>query len=653
MARLIKLFIFTIALVASSLYADNIIDKSNGLPNLQVISVAQDQNGYIWIATGGGLVRYNGKSVKKFGKESGLDSVVIFSIFVDSQNILWLGTSTGVMKFTGKSFEYLNSDVDIGIVNTIRVDSSNTVWVASTQGLFSGCSTCELKKVSTQVISDVNFTEILFDAQENIWLLNENDKLYKYNRKNKNFEKLNDFINSLSIIDITSGPKNNLLLATENVIYELDADAQVVSKIISNNSFESLQNFVFHKGNFYVKLSDEIQIYKKNEQWQLDKIQDMSLDVNSIIFDNMENMWIATQANGLVKKPYTQAYITSIEMPCPGAVLSINSVLADQSKYLIGGGRCSGTLDKSSGQVTEISELRNLQTWDMKIDRYGRTYAMTSKGLYFKEPNQEFVKVTIPSKYLNTSGSTLHIRDDILYAGSLAGLISLKIEDQNSESALTIIEEHDIGYVYTLNMDKWNRLWAGTIGNGLFYEDENGKFKRVEFEGQSDAVNTTAISFDGVGDLISVYSKKNLQIKFDKEGGFKDIRLSDSIYKSDLSIWAMLAVDNNYWVGASDGLKLFDIKDSKSLLHITGRMGLGEGEFTTSRSLLSVEDGFLAGTSTGLYTIETKNISQKRSVADLKLDSIKWSNVEEIVDTQEQTTSVDVGKWTHGRPLIS
>ena len=66
------------------------------LPEGAVIALTQTQDGYLWLGTLGGLVRFDGTRFTVFNKANtpGLDSNRIVHLFEDSAGNLWVGTET-------------------------------------------------------------------------------------------------------------------------------------------------------------------------------------------------------------------------------------------------------------------------------------------------------------------------------------------------------------------------------------------------------------------------------------------------------------------------------------------------------------------------------------------------------------------------------
>lgn len=69
----------------------------NGLPQNSVRSIIQTRDGYLWLTTFDGLVRFDGVSFKVFDKSNtkGLSSNRFTSLHEDKDGTLWIGTGDG------------------------------------------------------------------------------------------------------------------------------------------------------------------------------------------------------------------------------------------------------------------------------------------------------------------------------------------------------------------------------------------------------------------------------------------------------------------------------------------------------------------------------------------------------------------------------
>jgi len=86
-------------------FSTKFFNIKDGLPQSQVLSIAEDKLGYLWVGTyGGGLARFDGKHFSVFTKEDGMRDNYVHKVYIDSHNNVWAGTSQGLSKFDGKKF---------------------------------------------------------------------------------------------------------------------------------------------------------------------------------------------------------------------------------------------------------------------------------------------------------------------------------------------------------------------------------------------------------------------------------------------------------------------------------------------------------------------------------------------------------------------
>jgi ligand-binding sensor domain-containing protein len=112
----------------------------SGLGNLSVESVVQDRQGFLWVATEGGLFRYDGDKFESGGDGLGLPEYWPRGLHCSRDGALWVGTSKGLYVKRGAHFEA----VPIAGVEQIRgrqaidSDASGRVYVATPAGLMAG-----------------------------------------------------------------------------------------------------------------------------------------------------------------------------------------------------------------------------------------------------------------------------------------------------------------------------------------------------------------------------------------------------------------------------------------------------------------------------------------------------------------------------------
>lgn len=74
----------------------------NGLPSNHVYRTIVDHNGYLWIATDKGIVKYNGYTTKIFDISSGITNDDIWNLFEDTKGRMWLACISDNMGYIFK-----------------------------------------------------------------------------------------------------------------------------------------------------------------------------------------------------------------------------------------------------------------------------------------------------------------------------------------------------------------------------------------------------------------------------------------------------------------------------------------------------------------------------------------------------------------------
>src|SRR5580698_8598698 len=98
----------------------------NGTPHV----VAQTTDGYVWIGTDAGLVKFDGVRFAPWEPPAGqkLASSTIFSLFPGRDGALWIGTSEGLERWKDGNLVALSNAH--GRINAIVEDHAGTIWAA-------------------------------------------------------------------------------------------------------------------------------------------------------------------------------------------------------------------------------------------------------------------------------------------------------------------------------------------------------------------------------------------------------------------------------------------------------------------------------------------------------------------------------------------
>jgi ligand-binding sensor domain-containing protein/signal transduction histidine kinase len=110
-----------------------------GLPQNTVHAILQTKDGYIWLGTEGGLVRFDGVQFVVYDKQAPahLPSATINSLFEDGDGNLWIGTEDGLVRRRGSQFAAFQtaSGLPSNTIWSVFQSRAGQLWVVTPSGL--------------------------------------------------------------------------------------------------------------------------------------------------------------------------------------------------------------------------------------------------------------------------------------------------------------------------------------------------------------------------------------------------------------------------------------------------------------------------------------------------------------------------------------
>lgn len=113
--------------------------SADGLPDDSVVGVAQTPDGYLWVATAGGLMRFDGLQFQELPLEEldGVPNHVVRAMMCDRRGFLWLGMDRGpiiCISTNSNTPPEVFTNVPDARASVIAEDAQGTVWITYTEG---------------------------------------------------------------------------------------------------------------------------------------------------------------------------------------------------------------------------------------------------------------------------------------------------------------------------------------------------------------------------------------------------------------------------------------------------------------------------------------------------------------------------------------
>lgn len=491
-------------------------NSNSGLPQNSINRIVQDKNGYIWVATYGGLVRFDGLTFKTFTTSEYpiLQSDRINGLFIDSKNQLWISNELGkLIIFDGKTFTDITNKFSDSHFNIFQLaeDSKGNFYLCSTnRDLFyysNGTATKINNLQNGKPVKDfyyISFSfktknDTLFALFENQAALFHNGKIVKQKSISLPFGFHNHCIyNEKGIwllygqriyyaktFDDVSNPVNlfpdrlisTMFMKDSSILAGTDDGAVV---LVKNNSLET----IIPKGKISTTVYSRVFIDSENNYWvgtqlyglylirkrfiyTLDKTFGIEeLNTYPILNSSDGTIWIG-QNPGLQKIINNRKLITPFEekQRTKGKIVTW-AITEDKNKNIWIGANGNGILKVTGDKVEEYLDRDSLREkvgqnfFSAFTDKSGRIW-FGSVGAVVINENEKFHVYYPDQSRRNNYRQFIQDEKGVVWIASDEGLF--KYENENFH----FIQEANAKSARALYIDKKKRLWVGTYGNGL------------------------------------------------------------------------------------------------------------------------------------------------------------------------------------------
>lgn len=436
-------------LAQSNQYFSEKLTTTEGLGSNKITDIAQDDNGFLWIATSDGLNRFDGTEVKQYYHHPAINSLphnYIYCLKKLPGNFLAIGTQAGLCFFnsntgTFKNFYFRQNDTLDEYNNSIlklEIDLQGNLWAVSRNSLYIFDRYRNLKKIFTSPFSEkeINLSRQKF-VEKVLPLSDGNALLYLYNRW-----QICD-IKTYRIIPVEKSPyaKQFLFLKNENTATcNLSANEQYFR---SSTLFKIFERFFL----FIKPCTDSLLVY--NEQGK---------QISSCYFPYNKYPYISwSQQVSLLDSNRLQISFHNFGI----AIVSVNW--------------------QSGNPVLQFSSPSFFETqeYDKSLrDRQGNWWlATTEEGLQKISPQKQYFNnssnLINPSTGKPVKYEVIHVTraGNRVFAGTYGeGVFELDLFSgkQTHHNLSKITNDHWANFTWNIRQVSTDSLWIGTQ-SGLFW----------------------------------------------------------------------------------------------------------------------------------------------------------------------------------------
>ena len=660
------------------------ITVDDGLSSSLVLSIIQDNKGFIWTGTSDGLNRYDGFNFVTYRADpldsTSLSDNAVQSLYVDHDDNLLIGTEIGLCLYDREKDHFLNYTVDKSSplkgmyfnLADIEEDSLGGLWLATSSGLI---YFNRAKNTIKQFVHDPGKPEslcnnalesILIDKKNRLWVATRNG-IDQYLPESESFKHLNvdrsfdvDLLGAF-FQDIAEDKEGNIWFGSSDGLYCLkDNQTDLSQKLIhyqhndlDKNSLsvnQVISLFVDEAGNLWIGTDNGgIDLFDRQKQifwhYRKDEYDPHSLNnesIETIYQDKSGNLWFGTFNGGLnVSMNNMEAIVKYQNFPGRSNSLSNNNVTCflEDSFNQIWIGTDGGGLNifnkpenSFSHFNTNNSRLTSNYILCMLEDSRKQIWIGTYGGGLVRYDNRtkSFTSFTIRNSGIpeNSIFAIAEGDDGDLWIGSLEhGLIRFQVGDKKFTEYNTSNSSLANAMVKTVVKYSDGRLLIGSPeGFQIFYPADN------HFETyRSDNNNKNCLSYSRVIDILPendsciwIGTQKGLN-KFNPEkGSFVNYYEKDGLPK-DFIKGLVLDKSGALWITTNQGVCRFDYKQGK-FKTFTKSDGLQSNEFY-DKSVLKTKNGdLLMGGNNGFNIVYPEKLVENKRIPEVIITDLKIFN---------------------------
>lgn len=575
---------------------------ADGLSQSEVLSMCEDQMGYLWMGTaGGGINRFDGKNFQAFTKNDGLLSNLVSSI-VQSRDgrLIMTHDGSGITTYDGKNFKAIstrNHDFTLKRRAKVIEDGHGNIWVSSLNGSLYQLDGDHLTLFdSTNGLFKNNVRTFAIQADGKLWVSHNGGQSIFENGSFRSYPDPDErsFQSAHFLIDGTAYlTEGTTVFKRQNGVTELIGKYPALAWI--NDIYVDRRGWIWVSGSFDMLLIKDGVVSSMALQTDL-----WEVGGEQVIEDKTGNLWLGTRGGGVYKFP-GEAFSHFNK----GTPLYRNSVFAieEMGDGTLMIGTNQGVFNLKDNQFQEVLDQKGNSILAVRYlalsNEYGLYIRAKNDQVFLLKNNGKVESVTFPDDIRLVN--SLYTIGGKVFSGTQKGLFQLKgneaysfdLKDPEVEVPVKVLAKFSDGtwwmsgnntglyktkdgvteffgieqglphfYVSNLLEDRNHKAWIGT-NEGLARYDENGFCYLTAREGlignliyclvQDQDGNIWAGTERGISQIIIDDESEPLKIRnFGRDEGFIGVETNEGAYLADSK--------GNLWFGTIYGMTRYNPK---------------------------------------------------------------------------------------------
>jgi len=647
---IILIFLFSTGSVFSQTLPFRTYSIERGLSQAVVNDIMQDDEGWLWVATGYGLNKFDGFTFTNYFQEDGLQNNKVHSLYKDRAGTIWIGTEGGVNVVEQDSLLSVPDleALDSSIILEIFQDSQGEYWFATDgQGVWHYDRNGNLTQyLGIHGLGDDRVRDIVEDSEGTLWFATRGGLTRLKDGSFKNFV-VEDGLPNEKLRDLALDEKGGFWIATQGGLSYFDGDSflnYTEENGLVNNRIQSLSSD--NQGGLWIGTEEGVSYYNEGTFKNYTNSQGLTNNIiYSTLFDREHNVWFGTFGGGLSVFLGDHIENFTIEEGLPNNLVSSITQDREGNHWISTYGGGISKFDGNGFQTYSARDgLVDNKVYTAIADDFDRLLIGTRWGLSIKEGDQfiNFDEDELPYRKIR---AITQLKDKQTYWMGTYGEGVLEYKNDNfklyqeqdglaNNTVLSVVEGDD------------GSIWFATYGGVSRFKD--GRFTNYTLQDGLPNNGVLDILKDRDGNLwFSTFSG----IALFQEDGFLTITTEDGL--PDEVCYFIIQDDKGiYWIGTTMGVVRFDYDVYKASVNasereqafklVTQNQGLVSNE-TNAGAGYKDREGFLwFGTVGGLT-----RYNPRKSPVDYVAPMVHIKNIRVSGELIENRQEVSVGSDNH------
>ncbi|MBR6338023.1 MAG: HD domain-containing protein [Ruminococcus sp.] len=562
-------------------YTAKLYNADNGLPTSDANAVLSSSDGFIWIGSNSGLIKYDGTSFER--EERSDDITGVNTLFEDSNHRLWVGTNdNGVVCLLGGQINHLTTGDGLGSlsVSAFAQDKSGNIFIGTKRGIYIADSDLNLRPLKDERL-EYNYILQLANA--------DNGDIYGCTNEGALFRIKDSKVTDFYEADSTDAGAVTAVCPSVDKTGEvwLGSGSGAVYRGSFDDGFKELQPFfvtydeglamgqIEASGSLMLS-SDPIisvkcaagrvwiiingMIFYINEKDDLVLLGQIPLysGINDMTEDWEGNLWFTSSKQGVMKIVANRFYDIFANAHYTFKSSAINTVCLYDDVIFAGGDNGIDAFKKDYTYATSdiIGDVSGFIVSCMTEDDDGGVWIATSSydsGLwYYSKDNKKINYIEENGMPSNVINCVTTAPDGAVLAGTDGGLVVFR--DGKLERRITATTGLQNTIIQTAVADKQGIYYLGTDGDGIYME-KSGILTHLTREDGLTSDVITRMKYDEDRDIIWVITSNS--IEYIKDGVIRHI--AGFPYKDNYDIF--FDKNGKAWVLSSNGIYVAGVDD--------------------------------------------------------------------------------------------